>query len=100
MSSACTTTGACVRVKDTSSTVSVNATFTATAYYTAIGVSTISPVASITATCNRVQHSGASTSMTSGTTTIGREKWESIAEGSESWTNITPSSDSWTEIAA
>ena len=64
------------------------------------GVVPITMTSSASADSQRVRESGAVVSTTSGTTTIGREKWESIAEGSESWTNITPSSDSWTEIAA
>ncbi len=46
------------------------------------------PEASITATCNRVQRVGGIVSSTSGTATIGREKWELITNNSVTWTQI------------
>ena len=51
---------------------------------------TSQPEASITATCNRVQNAIGIVSATSGTATIGREKWEIIS----------PTVITWTEIAA
>lgn len=46
------------------------------------------PEASISATCNRVQRVGGIVSSTSGTATIGREKWELITNNSVTWTQI------------
>ena len=46
------------------------------------------PEASITATCNRVQRVGGLVSSTSVTTTIGREKWETIINNTVTWTQI------------
>jgi len=46
------------------------------------------PEASITATCNRVQRVGGIVSSTSGTATIGREKWETIINNTVTWTEI------------
>jgi hypothetical protein len=46
------------------------------------------PEASITATCNRVQRTSGAVSATSGTATIGREKWELITNNSVTWTQI------------
>ena len=46
------------------------------------------PEASITATCNRVHRVGGIVSSTSGTATIGREKWELITNNSVTWTQI------------
>ena len=103
--------GASQRVRESSGLVTPSSDISANAIviYTS-GADLVSSVASITATCNRVKHFSGSTSVTSSTSAIGREKWEvtaegseswsEIAEGSESWTNITESSDSWTEIAA
>jgi hypothetical protein len=51
--------------------------------------SVVLPVeASITATCERIQRSGGAVSVTSGTATIGREKWEIIVNDSVTWTEI------------
>jgi len=46
------------------------------------------PTSSITATCNRVQRVGGIVSSTSGTATIGREKWELITNNAVTWTQI------------
>ena len=46
------------------------------------------PTSSITATCNRVQRVGGIVSSTSGTATIGREKWETIINNTVTWTQI------------
>jgi len=46
------------------------------------------PASSILATCNRVQSTSGAVSVTSGTTTIGREKWEIIVNDSVTWTQI------------
>ena len=46
------------------------------------------PTSSITATCNRVQRVGGIVSSTSGTATIGREKWETIINNTVTWTEI------------
>jgi len=46
------------------------------------------PEASISATCNRVHRVGGIVSSTSGTATIGREKWELITNNSVTWTQI------------
>ncbi len=46
------------------------------------------PTSSITATCNRVHRVGGIVSSTSGTATIGREKWELITNNSVTWTQI------------
>jgi hypothetical protein len=46
------------------------------------------PVSSISATCNRVQRTGGIVSATSGTATIGREKWQPIQPTTITWTQI------------
>ena len=46
------------------------------------------PSSSFLATCNRVQSTSGAVSVTSGTTTIGREKWEIITNDSVTWTQI------------
>ena len=46
------------------------------------------PVANVSATCNRVQRVGGLVSSTSGTATIGREKWETIINNTVTWTEI------------
>ena len=46
------------------------------------------PTSSITATCNRVHRVGGIVSSTSGTATIGREKWETIINNTVTWTEI------------
>jgi hypothetical protein len=56
------------------------------------GSTTASPESSFTATCNRVQNASSIVSVTSGTATIGREKWEIISYISDP--------DFWTQIAA
>ena len=49
---------------------------------------TIQPESLFTATCNRVQSTAGALSATSGTATIGREKWEIIVNDSVTWTQI------------
>jgi len=49
---------------------------------------TIQPEAVVTATCNRVQSTSGALSATSGTATIGREKWELIVNNTNTWTQI------------
>ena len=49
---------------------------------------TIQPNALVLATCNRVQSTAGALSATSGTATIGREKWELIVNDSVTWTQI------------
>jgi hypothetical protein len=58
------------------------------------------PEATITATCNRVQNASGIVSSTSGTATIGREKWEIISVTPITWTQETNDSVTWTQIAA
>jgi len=45
-------------------------------------------LATNTATCNRVQSTSGAVSATSGTATIGREKWETIINNTVTWTEI------------
>jgi hypothetical protein len=49
---------------------------------------TIEPEALVQATCNRVQSTAGALSATSGTATIGREKWELIVNDNNTWTQI------------
>ena len=49
---------------------------------------TIQPEALFTSTCNRVQSTSGIVSATSGTATIGREKWELIVNNNNTWTQI------------
>ena len=46
------------------------------------------PEATVSATCNRVQSTSGAVSATSGTATIGREKWETIINNTVTWTEI------------
>jgi len=52
------------------------------------GSTVTQPEATVTASCERIQRSGAAVSVTSGTATIGREKWEIITNDSVTWTQI------------
>ena len=52
------------------------------------GSTVTQPEATVTASCERIQRSGAAISVTSGTATIGREKWEIITNDSVTWTQI------------
>ena len=52
------------------------------------GSTATQPEAVVTATCNRVQSTSGALSATSGTATIGREKWEIITNDSVTWTQI------------
>ena len=67
---------------------SVNSSITSDSEKIFQGHAVTQPEASITATCNRVQRVGSIVSSTSGTTTIGREKWELITNNSVTWTQI------------
>ena len=49
---------------------------------------TSQPTTIVTATCNRVQSTSGALSATSGTATIGREKWETIINNTVTWTEI------------
>ena len=49
---------------------------------------TVQPVSLFTATCNRVQSTSGIVSATSGTASIGREKWELIVNNNNTWTQI------------
>jgi hypothetical protein len=65
-----------------------SASTTAHAVYTIIGVASSSAVSSTTISYIRERNSSALVSTTSGTLTIGREKWEVISPTSTTWTTI------------
>ena len=98
----------CNRVRFGSGTPTANATIQALGFATRGGIAsltgvttivadseriqqpyaTIQPEAVVTATCNRVQSTSGALSATSGTATIGREKWELIVNNTNTWTQI------------
>lgn len=67
---------------------SASASTTAHAVYTIIGVASSSAVSSTTISYIRERNTSALVSTTSGTLTIGREKWEVIPPTSTTWTTI------------
>ena len=67
---------------------SINSSITSDSEQIFQGHAVTQPEASITATCNRVHRVGGIVSSTSGTATIGREKWELITNNSVTWTQI------------
>ena len=67
---------------------STNSSITSDAEQIFQGHAVTQPESSITATCNRVHRVGGIVSSTSGTATIGREKWELITNNSVTWTQI------------
>ena len=120
MTSTATIAAVCNRVRFGSGTPTANASITVLGFATRGGIAsttgtatlvadsekihqpsaTVLPTATITATGNRVQHVSGIVSVTSGTATIGREKWEIISVTPITWTPETNDSVSWTQIAA
>jgi len=108
MTSTATIAAVCNRVRFGSGTPAANASITVLGFATRGGIASTTgtaslvadsekiwqgsgvllPVASITATCNRVQNASGIVSVTSGTATIGREKWEIISVTPITWTQI------------
>jgi hypothetical protein len=98
----------CNRVRFGSGTPTANASITVLGFATRGGIASLTGVSTIvadseriqqpyatiqpetvfTATCNRVQSTSGALSATSGTATIGREKWELIVNNSVTWTQI------------
>ena len=83
-----------------SATASATSTITAAAIKSVVGAGVVTSTATISATCNRVKFASGIVSVTSGTATIGREKWEIISVTPITWTPETNDSVSWTQIAA
>ena len=83
-----------------SALVSATSTTTAEAIISVAGAGAMTSTSTISAICNRVQHASGIVSVTSGTATIGREKWEIISVTSMTWTPVVNDSVSWTQIAA
>jgi len=120
VNASCTTATICNRVRFGSGVATSNASITVLGFATRGGIASLSgtstassdsekifqgsatslPSTTITATCNRVQHSGATVSSTSGTLTIGREKWEVVSPTGATWSTIAETSTTWTDIAA
>jgi len=71
-----------------SATASATTTFTAEAIISVTGSAELTSTAALVAVCNRVQSTSGAVSATSGTATIGREKWETITNNSVTWTQI------------
>ena len=83
-----------------SMTASATSTITAVAIISVVGDGAMTSTATISATCNRVKFASGIVSVTSGTATIGREKWEIISVTPITWTPETNDSVTWTQIAA
>ena len=80
------------KINLSSGTTTATSTITASAALAIVGSGAITSTSTISATCNRVQFASGIVSVTSGTATIGREKWEIIS--------YTSDPDFWTQIAA
>ena len=98
----------CNRVRFGSGTPTANASITVLGFATRGGIASLTgastivadsekifqghavtqPESVMTTTCNRVQSTSGALSATSGTATIGREKWEIITNDSVTWTQI------------
>ena len=98
----------CNRVRFGSGTPTANASITVLGFATRGGIASLTgastivadserihqghavtqPESGMTTTCNRVQSTSGALSATSGTATIGREKWEIIVNDSVTWTQI------------
>ena len=83
-----------------SATASATSTITAAAIISVAAEGAMTSTSTISATCNRVQFASGIVSVTSGTATIGREKWEIISVTPITWTPETNDSVTWTQIAA
>ena len=83
-----------------SATASATSTITAAAIISVAADGAMTSTSTISATCNRVQFASGIVSVTSGTATIGREKWEIISVTPITWTPVVNDSVTWTQIAA
>ena len=83
-----------------SAAVSATSTITAEAIISVAAAGALTSTSTISATCNRVQFASGIVSVTSGTATIGREKWEIISVTPITWTPVVNDSVTWTQIAA
>ena len=108
LTSTATIAAICNRVRFGSGTPTANASITVLGFATRGGIASLTgastivadserihqghavtqPESGMTTTCNRVQSTSGALSATSGTTTIGREKWEIIVNDSVTWTQI------------
>ena len=83
-----------------SGTVTATSTITSNSVIVVVGTALVSPSGTITTSALRVRESSGIVSVTSGTATIGREKWEIIAVTPITWTPVVNDSVTWTQIAA
>ena len=88
------------KINLSSGTTTATSTITASAALAIVGAGTMTSTSTISATCNRVQFASGIVSVTSGTATIGREKWEIISVTPMTWTPEVNDSVTWTLIAA
>ena len=88
------------KINLSSGTTTATSTITASAALAIVGAGTMTSTSTISATCNRVQFASGIVSVTSGTATIGREKWEIISVTPITWTPVVNDSVTWTQIAA
>ena len=108
LTSTATIAAICNRVRFGSGTPTANASITVLGFATRGGIASLTgastivadserihqghavtqPESGMTTTCNRVQSTSGALSATSGTATIGREKWEIIVNDSVTWTQI------------
>ena len=93
-------TSASEKIHLSSGTVTATSTITSSALIVVVGTALLSPIGTMTTTGLRVRESSGIVSVTSGTATIGREKWEIIAVDAVTWTPVVNDSVTWTEIAA
>ena len=93
-------TSASEKIHLSSGTTTATSTITALAAFSVVGAGAITSTATISATCNRVHLASGIVSVTSGTATIGREKWEIISVTPITWTPVVNDSVTWTQIAA
>ena len=88
------------KINLSSGTTTATSTITASGAFSVVGDGTMTSTATISATCNKVHLASSIVSVTSGTATIGREKWEIISVTPITWTPVVNDSVTWTQIAA
>ena len=95
-------TSASEKIHQSSGTVTATASIVANAVTIVVGEALVSPSGTMTLTSIelRVRESTGIVSSTSGTATIGREKWEIISVTPMTWTPEVNDSVTWTQIAA
>lgn len=98
--SAFTVGGNVVRVREVSASLSSTATLAAHAVYSINVAPKIYANSAVGIDYIRIRKTASAIAADASVTTIGREKWESLAPANETWTPIPVVSETWTKIAA